>query len=86
MYSNNFSNHYATATDHNNRKRRNFLRNWYNNLTTTGATGGTFSAAPAGLTINGATGVIDLALPLRELIRLLIVLEQLLVTELQQAA
>src|SRR6185436_13460386 len=30
-------------------------------LTTTGATGGTFSASPAGLNINAATGVIDLA-------------------------
>src|SRR4029079_13343626 len=30
-------------------------------LTTTRATGGTFSAAPAGLTINATTGVIDLA-------------------------
>ena len=30
-------------------------------LTTTGATGGTFSAAPAGLNINATTGVIDLA-------------------------
>jgi hypothetical protein len=30
-------------------------------LTTTGATGGTFSATPAGLVIDPATGVIDLA-------------------------
>src|SRR4029453_16150609 len=30
-------------------------------LTTTGATGGTFSAAPAGLVIDANTGVIDLA-------------------------
>src|SRR5678810_1383903 len=30
-------------------------------LTTTGATGGTFSALPAGLSINASTGVIDLA-------------------------
>ena len=30
-------------------------------LTTTGATGGTFSASPAGLVINATTGVIDLA-------------------------
>ncbi|HEV8081189.1 MAG TPA: T9SS type B sorting domain-containing protein, partial [Chitinophagaceae bacterium] len=30
-------------------------------LTTTGATGGTFSASPAGLNINAATGVINLA-------------------------
>ncbi|HEX6171746.1 MAG TPA: T9SS type B sorting domain-containing protein, partial [Chitinophagaceae bacterium] len=30
-------------------------------LTTTGATGGTFSATPAGLTIDATTGVIDLA-------------------------
>ncbi|HEX3164886.1 MAG TPA: T9SS type B sorting domain-containing protein, partial [Chitinophagaceae bacterium] len=30
-------------------------------LTTTGATGGTFSAFPAGLSINASTGVIDLA-------------------------
>src|ERR1019366_8735012 len=29
-------------------------------LTTTGATGGTFSASPAGLSINAATGVINL--------------------------
>jgi hypothetical protein len=30
-------------------------------LTTTGATGGTFSASPAGLNINTTTGIIDLA-------------------------
>jgi hypothetical protein len=54
-------------------------------LTTTGATGGTFSAAPAGLSINASTGVIDLAASTPELILLLIVLEQLLVTEQQQA-
>jgi hypothetical protein len=30
-------------------------------LTTTGATGGTFSATPAGLVIDATTGVIDLA-------------------------
>jgi hypothetical protein len=55
------------------------------NLTNNGATGGTFSAAPAGLSINATTGVIDLAASTPELILLLIVLEQLHVMEQQQA-
>jgi hypothetical protein len=37
------------------------LYNWNNNTTTTGATGGTFSATPAGLVIDATTGQIDLA-------------------------
>ena len=51
-------------------------------LTVTGATGGTFSATPAGLVIDAATGVIDLGASTPEPILLLIASELHHVTEL----
>jgi hypothetical protein len=54
-----FSSNGIRSTDSNS-EWRNILRDGTTTLATTGATGGTFSAAPAGLVIDATTGVIDL--------------------------